>query len=62
MSRRASSKGDRTLLGVGWTNGVPVYISDAELANHVMVVGTTGRGKTVTTLNLVEAHMSRHSG
>lgn len=59
IARRPSSAADRTLLGTDWSKGTPVYISDAELNNHLMVVGTTGRGKTVTALNLVESHIER---
>jgi hypothetical protein len=61
LASQPSSDGDRTLLGTDWSRGTPVYISDAELNNHVMVVGTTGRGKTITAMNLVEAHIERGS-
>lgn len=53
------SAGDKTLLGVNWRTGTPVHIPDADLNNHALIVGTTGRGKTVTTLNLVESHIQR---
>lgn len=54
-----ASAGDRTLLGVNWRTGRQVHITDADLNNHVLNVGTTGRGKTVTNLNLVESHIER---
>jgi len=50
---------DKTLVGVNWQTGTPAFITDGALNNHVLVVGTTGRGKTVTTLNLIEAHIDR---
>ena len=54
-----AASGDKTLVGVNWRTGSPAFISDSALNNHVLTVGTTGSGKTVTTLNLIESHIDR---
>lgn len=57
--RLPAAAGDKTLVGVSWRTGSPAFITDGALNNHVLIVGTTGRGKTVTTLNVIEAHIER---
>lgn len=57
--RLPAASGDKALVGVNWRTGSPAFITDSALNNHVLVVGTTGRGKTVTTLNLIEAHIAK---
>lgn len=49
---------DKILIG---KNGMhPVYISNNELNQHCLVIGTTGAGKTTTILNFVE-HAAIHN-
>ncbi len=48
---------DTTLLGFNCGKGI--FISDNELNQHCLVVGTTGSGKTTTILNFVESALSR---
>ena len=48
-----------TVLGNDAESGKLVTISDKSINTHVLVVGTTGGGKTVTVLNLVESFINR---
>ncbi|WP_366485156.1 helicase HerA-like domain-containing protein [Devosia sp.] len=57
--RLPAASGDKTLVGVNWRTGSPAFITDSALNNHVLTIGTTGSGKTVTTLNLIESHIDR---
>ena len=48
-----------TLLGIDKTSGRQVVLSDADANTHTLVLGTTGSGKTVTVLNMVESAIDR---
>ena len=48
-----------SLLGVDKASGKRVTLSDADANKHTLVLGTTGSGKTVTVLNLVESAINR---
>ena len=48
-----------SLLGVDQTSGRQVMLSDREANTHTLVLGTTGSGKTVTVLNMVESAIDR---
>ena len=47
------------LIGVDKTSGEEVVLSDEDANTHTLVLGTTGSGKTVTVLNLVESAIDR---
>ena len=47
-----------TTLGYNYT--IPVALSDHELNQHCLIVGTTGSGKTTTILNFVDSALSRN--
>ena len=48
-----------SLIGVDRTSGEEVVLSDEDANTHTLVLGTTGSGKTVTVLNLVESAINR---
>jgi hypothetical protein len=50
---------DGSLLGVDKMSGRQVVLSDQEANTHTLVLGTTGSGKTVTVLNMVESAVDR---
>ena len=50
---------DGSLLGVDKMSGRRVLLTDADANTHTLVLGTTGSGKTVTILNLVESAIDR---
>lgn len=45
---------------IGFSNNTPTIITDQELNQHCLIVGTTGSGKTTTILNFVESAASRN--
>jgi hypothetical protein len=47
--------GEKILVGTELLSGRWAYLSYKQLNQHLIVVGTTGRGKTQTILNIVEA-------
>lgn len=47
------------LLGVSKETGRPVLLTDRELNQHTLLVGTTGSGKTTTMMNFVESALCR---
>lgn len=51
--------GDSTLLGVDKHARKRVTLSDADANKHTLVLGTTGSGKTVSVLNMVEGAIDR---
>lgn len=57
--KRPADKQDSTILGNDINTGKIVSVSDSSLNTHALVVGTTGGGKTVTVLNLVESFINR---
>lgn len=57
--KKEADKGDATVLGNEALSGRLVTISDKSLNTHALVVGTTGGGKTVTVLNMVESFINR---
>ena len=56
--RPAAVKGG-SLIGVEQARGEPVHLSDNDAKHHTLVLGTTGSGKTVTVLNVVESAIQR---
>lgn len=48
-----------TVLGNATNTGKVITITDKSLNTHCLVVGTTGSGKTVTVLNMVESFINR---
>ncbi|MEW5873445.1 MAG: helicase HerA-like domain-containing protein [Chloroflexota bacterium] len=56
---RAAHPGGGVLLGVEKGNGKRVVLVDAELNQHLFLVGTTGSGKTTTVMNFVESAAQR---
>ncbi|HAG07009.1 MAG TPA: hypothetical protein DCL13_02400, partial [Peptococcaceae bacterium] len=50
---------DGTLLGIEKGSGKPVIITDREVNQHELVVGTTGSGKTTTVANFAESATQR---
>lgn len=51
-----------TLLGSRWALGWWLWCSDADASHHVLIAGTTGKGKTVTLSNFLEANIRRGEG
>lgn len=49
-----------SILGVNQMTGQPVILTDKEANSHVLVLGTTGSGKTVTLCNLIESIIQRN--
>ncbi len=47
------------LLGINKMTGRPVVLTDDELNQHCLIFGTTGSGKTITIMNVVESALSR---
>jgi hypothetical protein len=54
VQARPARRGGAVVIGSEWQTGVAVSISDSDLSKHVLVVGTTGAGKTTGLLNLIE--------
>lgn len=50
---------DGVLLGVDRDSGREIVLTDQELNQHTFLIGTTGSGKTTTTLNFVESAIQR---
>ena len=50
---------DGSLIGVDQKSGAPVHLTDKDAKHHTLVLGTTGSGKTVTLLNIVESAIQR---
>ncbi|MDH3663846.1 MAG: DUF853 domain-containing protein, partial [Alphaproteobacteria bacterium] len=48
-----------SLLGIDKMSGRQVVLSDREANTHTLMLGTTGSGKTVTVLNMVESAIDR---
>lgn len=57
MSANAIGK---TVLGNATDTGKVVTITDKSLNTHCLIAGTTGSGKTVTVLNIVESFINRN--
>jgi len=58
LNRADAARKEATLIGKA-RGGKDVYLTDAGANTHTLVVGTTGSGKTVTVLNLVESFIKR---
>jgi len=54
-----ASIGDSTLLGIDKHTRKRITFSDADANKHTLVLGTTGSGKTVSILNMVESAIDR---
>jgi len=50
---------DGSLLGIDKMSGRRVLLTDADANTHTLVLGTTGSGKTVSVLNMVESAINR---
>ena len=50
---------DGTVLGFDKKTRKQVQLSDSDASKHVLVLGTTGSGKTVSVLNMVESAINR---
>ena len=48
-----------TVLGLDVGSGARVILSDRDANHHVLTVGSTGGGKSVSVLNIVESHIDR---
>jgi len=48
-----------SILGVNQMTGEPVILTDKQANCHVLVLGTTGSGKTVTLCNMIESIIQR---
>lgn len=51
--------GDGSVLGTDTETGATVALSDRDANHHVMIVGATGTGKTVTSTNIIQSHLER---
>jgi type IV secretory pathway TraG/TraD family ATPase VirD4 len=51
--------GEGTLIGIDMESRKRVQLSDKDANTHTLVLGTTGSGKTVTLLNIVESAINR---
>ncbi|MGH1350244.1 MAG: type IV secretory system conjugative DNA transfer family protein [Methyloligellaceae bacterium] len=54
-----ASKATMTVLGVDKKTGATVSVPDQSLNTHMLILGTTGSGKTVSLLNFVESFADR---
>lgn len=60
LAKLSEAKHPETGVLIGLSEkGQPVALSDRELNQHCLVVGTTGSGKTTTIMNIVESAVSR---
>lgn len=57
--KQAADYGEASLMGVTLQGGNKVYLTDKHLNTHLLVGGTTGSGKTVSVLNIVESFINR---
>ncbi len=58
QSPPAAIKGG-TVLGYDLGNGKRCVLTDRDANHHVLIVGSTGAGKTVSDLNVIESHILR---
>ncbi len=58
--RSAFSQINHTVLGVIKKSGRALTVPDQSLNTHMLILGTTGSGKTVSLLNFVESFIGRH--
>jgi hypothetical protein len=58
-SRRPAASRKGTLLGTELVRGTSLYLSESDLNHHCLILGTTGKGKTTTLTNLIEAAAER---
>ena len=54
LNKKPARKGNHIVLGGDWVTGQAIVISENDLNRHMLVAGTTGAGKTVGILNLIE--------
>jgi hypothetical protein len=54
-AKHVADMGERILFGTEFSSGRWAYLTYNQLTHHLIVIGTTGRGKTQTVLNIVEA-------
>lgn len=51
-----------TLLGTRFALGFWLWFSEGDANHHTLIVGTTGKGKTITMSNMIEADIDRGQG
>lgn len=55
VEARPASRGGAVVVGSDWRTGAAVVVTENDLNRHMLVVGTTGAGKTTALLNMIEA-------
>ncbi|WP_324133594.1 type IV secretory system conjugative DNA transfer family protein [Bosea sp. (in: a-proteobacteria)] len=55
VEARPANRGNAVVVGSDWRTGAAVVVTENDLNRHMLVVGTTGAGKTTALLNMIEA-------
>jgi len=56
---KSAAHGNGTILGTDAVTGETAMLPDHDANHHVIVVGATGTGKTVTGTNIIQSHIER---